>query len=390
MKDVIKILEEEKENTIRIFHSRIEKLNNIISDLESLEVDGRYAGGYVPGDLVKHTPKVKNNFWKNLFKKKKIVPLDLVPNRDKEREKLLEMADTEEVEERVTGNTSYEFSQIPKEAHELIAENPPEPEILKKPKKKSKSQQKTKSRIGVADKSSSLAKPQSKAKEKKEEKKYSTASGIGASRKYPLEMTEFIEENMEGRKNEEVCELIRKKFKVEITKLQLSSYMTYNNLRRGKSKIELKERRTKVEDEEKRGNSRKWPEELKSFVEEKINELKNPKLVIAINEEFDLDMTAQQFRSYKIYNNIQRNYNVKPEKKKIEKPKIDSMDLTINGEKVPIEIMEYVKKYKNKDPLLLRDEIIELFSQNYGNPIIKTMQNQFKEKKSTPLNPEPY
>ena len=122
--------------------------------LGELEIDRPY----VPGGLMKSIPKVKNNFWKNLFKKKKEEKVEDFGKYYGDASYRPEMdPNIKDItrEDQTTGNTEFTH------ASELIAENPPEPEILKKPKKKKKSkrQQKTKSRIGVAEKSSYLANP---------------------------------------------------------------------------------------------------------------------------------------------------------------------------------------------------------------------------------------
>jgi len=136
----------------------------------------------------------------------------------------------------------------------------------------------------------------------------------------------------------------------------------------------------------------KYPEEMKVFIRENMEENSNKELCEMINQQWDVEITKMRLASYMKYNDLRRetgnnqfrHHEKIEEKEKMvpKKPIKDPFDLTINGEKVPLEIMQYVKERKDwEDHIKLRDEIIMMFEKNYNSGELRSMQSQFKEKK---------
>jgi len=141
--------------------------------------------------------------------------------------------------------------------------------------------------------------------------------------------------------------------------------------------------------------NQKYPDEMKEFVERNMLQCKNLGLSEMINEKFDVGINPERLASYMKYNNLRRYVKgeKRPVKKKLktnsENPKKDPYDLTINGNKIPIEVLKFIEE--NKDTEVnenFRDEIIELFGFNYKLVEVRSMMNQFKKKKKPVLLPE--
>lgn len=265
--------------------------------------------------------------------------------------------------------------------------------------------------------------------------------------KYPPQMAEFVRKNMDSYRNRDLAELIDKKFDININDNRLASYMRHHELFRDKLKFD------KIKYVSKPRES-KFPDGMREFIEENMQENKNPVLCERINEKFNIEITIEQVKSFMRVRGIKRTKKgtqeeieeslVKdneletastesicqncdeseenctceesgtastesyceeceeteenctceesgeeveegssiPEPKPIER---DPLDLTINGEKVPRDVMEYISRRRKQDPLQLRDELIIIFKTNYKMSELKSMQSQFnKELKTLP------
>ena len=278
--------------------------------------------------------------------------------------------------------------------------------------------------------------------------------------KYPDEMKEFVEKHMNQVKNPGLCEMINKKFDFEITTTRLSSYMYYSGLRRDYVSSSQKQERKEIKSEESgnkyKNRKKKYPDEMRDFIKENIDDLKNPELVEEINEKWGVGINVEKLKSYFNSHGIKRTKKEKPKieeslvkddepeelesedfeseeqesegwkqsihyneegkylcnssssgldftkdiesvtckncvriLEKREEPKRDPKDLKVNGKQVPRDIMDFIETNKDMEPIVLRDEIIEMFEKNFKLIEIKSMQNQFKEKNGT-LPPQNY
>ena len=162
------------------------------------------------------------------------------------------------------------------------------------------------------------------------------------------------------------------------------------------------------------------------FVKNNINHHKNPILCEMISEEFDLEFKVEQLKSYIKTHQIKRekvqsepledeedgeligeDYDSEEEKcgnpvgnlhcgdmlmgdpvlcnEHKPKEERDPFDLTLNGEKIPRDVLEFVKNNKKLEPVVLRDELIIHFEKNYKMTEIKMIQSNFnKETKTLP------
>ncbi len=197
----------------------------------------------------------------------------------------------------------------------------------------------------------------------------------GWKKKYPDEMKECIREHMNSHKNEELCKLINEEWDVDMTKTKLAAYMTYNKLKRDKKKGNPKEiEESLVKDDE--------PEELESEdFESEEQESEGWKQSIHYNEEgkYLCNSSSSGLDFTKDIESVTCKNCVRILEKR-EKPKRDPKDLKVNGEQVPRDIMDFIETNKDMGPIVLRDEIIEMFEKNFKLIEIKSMQNQFKEK----------
>ena len=179
--------------------------------------------------------------------------------------------------------------------------------------------------------------------------------------------------------------------------------------------VKKRTRRIKIVTPNKKEPQKKYPDEMRGFVERHLNQNNNQEICDLINEKWDVEITKERLAAYMAYNKLKRDKNKKlhPQLKRFEAeeknkyngdgvfhldhngkyactPRIDSNKNKLSkdwnvincgncknrfeGEtKTPIE--EFVANSKITDPLLLRDAIIEKFEKNISVPEIKKMIN---------------
>ena len=116
--------------------------------------------------------------------------------------------------------------------------------------------------------------------------------------------------------------------------------------------LQKRTRRTKIVTPNKKGPQRKYPDEMRGFIERHLNSNNNQQICDLINEKWDVEITKQKLAAYMAYKKLKR------EKKIVERKE------NISNSKAKTSIEKFVEKSKITDPLLLRDAIIEKFEEN--------------------------
>ena len=173
---------------------------------------------------------------------------------------------------------------------------------------------------------------------------------VSEKKSYPKEMREFVEENMDGKSNEELCTLINSKFDVRITKMRIAAYMQYHKLKRGKKS-----------EEKKIGKPKKYTDEVVKFLRENINNFSTKLLCEELDYKFNIKTNVANLQGVISQKGIKRDAPV---------------------EEIDPKISEFVMKSKEKEVYALRDDIIEKFEVYLPMDKLRNLMGQREEKLS--------
>ncbi len=156
--------------------------------------------------------------------------------------------------------------------------------------------------------------------------------------RYPEGMKDFIEENMDGTKNKELCVLINEEFDIEITMPKLAAFMQYKNIRRGG----------------KMGPKKKWTDKIIQYLRDNVNNFSNKELCEELESQFNVQTSIVSLQVILSQKGIKRDYQSTVD------PKIG----------------DFIKKSKTKDVHILRDEIIEKFEVDVSIEKLRNLMSQ--------------
>ena len=167
--------------------------------------------------------------------------------------------------------------------------------------------------------------------------------------KYPDEMKGFIKEHMETNSNQQLCDLINEKWNINIDKIKLNSYRTYNKLKR----VNI------IRSPRKKGGKRaskpkKYTDEVLQFLKDNINNFKNRDLCEELESRFNIKTTQASLQNTLSRLGIKR--DIPPE--------------------VEPEIEDFILQSKIKDAYILKDKIIEKFDKNIETRKIINIMNK--------------